>query len=178
MKKLIRKYFVFSLLFLSFSFAWSQGLIQTRNQPIKDQAMVITGDNQLEVLPNSRAIPQTNQATQPSSNIPYYRLIQTNAAAPINNKQLGIAYDHALNKTVFLTGEVSFKLKTGASLNTVLTGLQGANTSAPSLLVPPNIYVFYATTPQQIVSLTNQLKASSLVDWADAYVLNGRLNNE
>ena len=174
MNYLIKKLLATGLVLLACSFAWTQGVVAaTQARSIQDPQMVISGPSKLELLPTSRAVPQPSEGNFAT---PIFSIITTSANAPITNKQLAVAYNHALNNTVFLTGEVSFKLKTGASLSALQADLQSVINVSPKLLVSPSVYIFNATSPAQIVNLTNKLKASSAVEWAEAAVILGRVN--
>ena len=174
MNYLIKKLLATGLVLLACSLTWNQGVVAaTQTQAIQDPQMVINGPNRLELLPTNRAVPQPSQGNFAT---PIFSIISTGANAPITNTQLAVAYNHALNTTVFLSGEVSFKLKTGASLSSLQKDLQAVISVSPQLLVSPNVYIFNATSPSQIVNLTNQLKASSAVEWAEAAVILGRVN--
>ena len=170
----LKSLFFAGLIVCATPWVWTQSAAQT--QDIQDPKMVISGINQLELMPSNRAVPQTNQPNQGNVNAPTFSIITTTTTAPISNMQLAVAYDHTLNTRVFLTGEVTFKLKTGFSLSSLQTSLQSITNATPSLLVAPNVYVFYATSPKQIVTLSNQLKASSAVEWVEVYVIHGRVN--
>jgi len=174
MNYFIKKLLATGLVLLACSLTWTQGVVAaTQTQAIQDPQMVISGPNKLELLPTSRAVPQPSQGNFAT---PIFSIITTSANAPITNTQLAVAYNHALNTTVFLTGEVSFKLKTGASLSALQADLQSVINVSPKLLVSPSVYILNATSPAQIVNLTNQLKASSAVEWAEAAVILGRVN--
>lgn len=62
------------------------------------------------------------------------------------------------------------------SLDFLSMDLQSLINVSPKLLVSPSVYIFNATSPAQIVNLTNKLKASSAVEWAEAAVILGRVN--
>jgi hypothetical protein len=174
MNYFIKKLLATGLVLLACSFTWTQGVVAaTQARSIQDPQMVISGSSKLELLPTSRAVPQPSEGNFAT---PIFSIITTSANAPITNKQLAVAYNHALNTTVFLTGEVSFKLKAGANLSTLQADLQSVINVSPKLLVPPSVYIFNATSPAQIVNLTNKLKASSAVEWAEAAVILGRVN--
>ena len=170
----IKKLLATGLVLLFCSFTWTQELVAaSQARSIQDPQMVISGPSKLELLPTSRAVLQPSEGNFAT---PIFSIITTSANASITNTQLAVAYSHALNTTVFLTGEVSFKLKTGASLSALQTDLQAVINVSPKLLVSPSVYIFNATSPAQIVNLTNQLKASSAVEWAEAAVILGRVN--
>ena len=170
----IKKLLVTSLVLLACSLTWTQVVAAvTQTQAVQDPQMLIIGPNKLELLPTSRAVPQPSEGNFAT---PIFSIITTSADAPITNKQLAVAYNHALNTTVFLTGEVSFKLKAGASLSALQADLQSVINVSPKLLVSPSVYIFNATSPVQIVNLTNKLKSSSAVEWAEAAVILGRVN--
>jgi len=113
MNSFIKKLLASSLILLACSLIWTAGVVAaTQARSIQDPQMVISGPSKLELLPTSRAVPQPSEGNFAT---PIFSIITTGNNAPITNTQLAVAYNHALNITVFLTGEVSFKLKAGAS---------------------------------------------------------------
>ena len=134
--------------------------------PLRDVVnteMVIQFNGQkLEVLPTQRGIRNSSGA---------YKLISTNASEPFTRDSLGVAYSYAIRGPVFLTGELSVKLKPGFQAN----ALSGTGTNA-RLMVPPDVYIMMVGTPSAMVNLVKQLQLNPAVDWVEPFTTQGNIN--
>lgn len=131
-------------------------------RPILDMNMVIQfGGHRIEVLPAKRAVLQVNG---------HYTVMSTGTSEAITKDRLGIGYSYASNTHVLMNGEVSVKLKTGFSL----TSLGPLSTGAKSL-IPPDLFVLNASTPQELVRMMGALQSHRAVDWVEPFILRNRL---
>ena len=62
--------------------------------------------SQLEILETLRAVPEIQ-----SDGRTVYRVVTATTSSKIGPKQLGVAFNHTLQKQGFLTGEIAFKMK-------------------------------------------------------------------
>jgi len=133
-----------------------------RAEPILNPSMVIqVGSRDLEVLASSRAMRLNNGK---------YQLIDSNSA--YSGTLFGVAYDHTQKAYVFLTGDISFRLKASSELSK----LPNAIAVRSKLIVNPNTYVLNANSPADVVDLFNQLKASTAVEWAEVFIIQGSIS--
>jgi len=128
-------------------------------QAVINPAMVIeVGPRKLEVISNLRALPLGNSK---------YRLINSESA--FSSSVYGVAYDHTQKAYVFLTGDISFKLLNNSGLSALPSNISLRS----KLLASPSTYVFNVNSPSDVVSLFNQLKSSSAVEWAEVFSVQG-----
>ena len=73
---------------------------------------------------------------------------------------------------MILTGEISFKLKKGMSLASILN----APVTSIKILINPDVYVVTSSTPIELVSYFKLLSISSAVEWVELYKINGKFN--
>jgi len=100
-----------------------------------------------------------------------YTLITADATDGLSRDKLGVAYSYARRGPVFLTGEVSAKLRTGFQAS-ALSGL-GVDIR---LLAPPDVYILTVSTPPAIVSLVKQLQLNPAVEWVEPFTVQGNIN--
>jgi hypothetical protein len=135
-------------------------------RPIADPAMVVLDRGaKLEILPNARAIPQS---TAPGRVI-RHQVIAANAGDAMGSGKLGVLFNHSLQKQGYITGEISFKMKSGHTA-------QGSSlTSYPGLkrITEPEVYIVNARTPAEFISLLKRLQKRSDVEWAEPTVIYG-----
>ena len=158
MKKILLTLLVFVYCQIGFAqLIISKNILQA--DPILNPAMVIqVGARDLEVLPSLRAL-RLNDGK--------YQLIESESA--YSGSLFGVAFDHTQKAYVFLTGDISFRLKNGSSLSVL------PNTIAPKskLIANPDTYVLNVNSPSEVVNLFNQLKASPAVEWAEVFIIQG-----
>lgn len=134
--------------------------------PLRDvvntEMLIQFNGQKLEVLPTQRGIRNSSGA---------YKLISTNASEPFTRDSLGVAYSYAIRGPVFLTGELSVKLKPGFQAN----ALSGTGTNA-RLMVPPDVYIMMVGTPSAMVNLVKQLQLNPAVDWVEPFTTQGNIN--
>lgn len=134
--------------------------------PLRDVVnteMVIQFNGQkLEFLPTQRGIRNSSGA---------YKLIGSEASEPFSRDSLGVAYSYALRGPVFLTGELSVKLKPGFQAN----ALSGTGTNA-RLMVPPDVYIMMVSTPSAMVNLVKQLQLNPAVEWVEPFTTQGNIH--
>ncbi len=111
----------------------------------------------------------TQRAVRNSAGV--YSILGADASEVITRDKLGVAYSYALRGPVFMTGEVSVKLRQGfqaSSLNEVAASAR--------LLVPPDVYILKVNTPNALVSLVKQLQLIPAVEWVEPYTIQGNTN--
>ena len=159
-------------LFLSFSLAlWlpvamAQIVLPNAPAPLRtviNSEMVIQFNGQkMELLPTHRGIRNSNGV---------FSLINAEASEPITRDKLAVAYSYAIRGSIFLTGEVSVKLRPGFQASS----LSGAGSSL-RLLVPPDVYILVASTPSTVVSLVKQLQLNPAVEWVEPFTTQGNIH--
>lgn len=158
------------LMILVSSAALAQLRAPTRQLPsIADQTMTINDRGaQLEVLPTQRAIPQVDPTRQRTM----HRLVRAKASSPIGPATLGVVYNHAMQETGFITGEITFQVKGGHAFS-------GSPAQYPGLrlITRPAVYAVYARTPAEFIQLMRTLKSRPDLAWVEPTVIYGPLTN-
>ena len=126
---------------------------------VNSEMLVQFNGQKIEVLPSQRGI-------RNSAGI--YSIVSADASEIMTRDKLGVAYSYALRGPVFLTGEVSVKLRAGFQAS-ALNGL-GTNVR---LLVPPDVYILMATTPNALVNLVKQLQLNPAIEWVEPFTVQG-----
>jgi hypothetical protein len=129
-------------------------------RPVTNPEMVIQFNGQrMEMLTTQRGI-------RNSSGV--YSIIPADSSDTITRDKLAVAYSYALRGPVFLTGEVSVKLKPGFQASAI----SGAAINM-RLMVPPDVYIFTVSTPVAVVTLVKQLQLNPAVDWVEPFAIQG-----
>ena len=122
---------------------------------VKDPAMVIQpGRARIEIFPTQRIEMMTDRAGT--------RVMAEKAAiagARLTADQPVLVFNHAYQQFGYATGEIAFKFKGDKSLSSVKSFVPSAEA------VGNQFYVVNVQTPAAILSVTNQLKARSDIDW-------------
>ena len=136
-----------------------------KSKQILDLSMVIKDrSQQLEIYPALRARPESIGSGQIG-----YKLNNVEVNAPINNKHLGVVFNHTLQAQGFITGEITFKIKGGGEP----VGFDPANYPGFVKLTSPNIYEVVASTPSEFIQLFNRLKSRNDLEWVEPVVIYG-----
>ena len=168
---MIMKFFKFILIFLSF-FELAAGQIilpqipeniKPLRSPINTDMIIIDQSSSIEILPLLRAKPVTRDN---------FKISDSDAYGKFNKDSLGVAFNHTSGNDLILTGEISFKLKKGMSLASILN----APLASIKLLINPDIYVVTSSTPIELVSYFKLLSISNSVEWVELYKINGKFN--
>jgi hypothetical protein len=146
----------------------AMGQIVLPNAPAPLRA-VINSDMLIQFNGQKMEILGTQRGVRNAAGI--YSLVGADASDTITRDKLGVAYSYALRGPVFLTGEVSVKLRGGFQAN-ALNGI-GNNVR---LLVPPDVYILMVNTPNALVSLVKQLQLNPAVEWVEPFTIQGSTN--
>ena len=129
-------------------------------RPVTNPEMVIQFNGQrMEMLTTQRGIRNASGV---------YSIIPADSSDTITRDKLAVAYSYALRGPVFLTGEVSVKLKPGFQASAI----SGAAINM-RLMVPPDVYIFTVSTPVAVVTLVKQLQLNPAVDWVEPFAIQG-----
>ena len=129
-------------------------------RPVTHPEMLIQFNGQrMEMLATQRGIRNTSGV---------YSIIPADTSEAITRDRLAVAYSYALRGPVFLTGEVSVKLKPGFQASAI----SGAALNM-RLMVPPDVYIFTVSTPVAVVTLVKQLQLNPAVDWVEPFAIQG-----
>jgi hypothetical protein len=129
-------------------------------RPVTNPEMVIQFNGQrMEMLTTQRGIRNASGV---------YSIIPADSSDTITRDKLAVAYSSALRGPVFLTGEVSVKLKPGFQASAI----SGAAINM-RLMVPPDVYIFTVSTPVAVVTLVKQLQLNPAVDWVEPFAIQG-----
>jgi hypothetical protein len=129
-------------------------------RPVTNPEMVIQFNGQrIEMLTTQRGIRNASGV---------YSIIPADSSDTITRDKLAVAYSYALRGPVFLTGEVSVKLKPGFQASAI----SGAAINM-RLMVPPDVYIFTVSTPVAVVTLVKQLQLNPAVDWVEPFAIQG-----
>ena len=129
-------------------------------RPVTNPEMVIQFNGQrMEMLTTQRGIRNASGV---------YSIIPADSSDTITRDKLAVAYSYALRGPVFLTGEVSVKLKPGFQASAI----SGAAINM-RLKVPPDVYIFTVSTPVAVVTLVKQLQLNPAVDWVEPFAIQG-----
>jgi hypothetical protein len=135
-------------------------------RPVTDPANVVNDrGSKLEVFPTQRAAVVHDLA---SGSIKH-QVTTANTTAPIGPRSLGVVFNHAMQQTGYISGEISFKPKPGFSTKGLST------TEFPGLkhLDRAGIYVVQTTTPTQFMDVMKKLQARKDVEWVEPTVTYG-----
>jgi hypothetical protein len=129
-------------------------------RPVTNPEMVIQFNGQrMEMLTTQRGIRNASGV---------YSIIPADSSDTITRDKLAVAYSYALRGPVFLTGEVSVKLKPGFQASAI----SGAAINM-RLMVPPDVYILTVSTPVAVVTLVKQLQLNPAVDWVEPFAIQG-----
>ena len=129
-------------------------------RPVTNPEMVIQFNGQrMEMLTTQRGIRNASGV---------YSIIPADSSDTITRDKLAVAYSYALRGPVFLTGEVSVKLKPGFQASAI----SGAAINM-RLMVPPDVYIFTVSMPVAVVTLVKQLQLNPAVDWVEPFAIQG-----
>lgn len=132
-------------------------------RPVINPEMVIQFNGQrMEMLATQRGIRNASGS---------YSIIPADTSDAITREKPAVAYSYALRGPVFLTGEVSVKLRPGFQA----TAISGAAINM-RLMVPPDVYILTVSTPVAIVNLVKQLQLNPAVDWVEPFAIQGNTN--
>ena len=129
---------------------------------INSEMVIEFNGQKMELLPTQRGV--RNSAG-------VFSLINAEASEPITRDKLAVAYSYAIRGSIFLTGEVSVKLRPGFQASS----LSGTGSSL-RLLVPPDVYILVTSTPSAVVSLVKQLQLNPAVEWVEPFTTQGNTN--
>jgi hypothetical protein len=139
---------------------------QSPPQPITDPSMVVTDRGaKLEILANERAMTTVDN----SGFRVLRRTIVPNAGVPIGPNQLGVVFNHAMQAHGYISGEITFKVKTGPAFPSqnlqLYPGLK--------LIIARYVYAVTARTPAEFIRVLKQLQARTDLDWVEPTVIYG-----
>ena len=132
-------------------------------QPVTDPSMVVLDRGaKLEVLATERAT-----ATVDSSGLRVlqHRIVASTGAA-IGPNQLGVVFNHAMQARGYITGEITFKAKSGQIFTTqnpqLYPGLK--------VIVAPSVYAVTTRTPAEFIRVLKRLQARPDIEWVEPTV--------
>lgn len=132
-------------------------------RPVINPEMVIQFNGQrMELLAAQRGIRNASGV---------FSIIPADSSDVITRDKLAVAYSYALRGPVFLTGEVSVKLRPGFQASAI----SGAAINM-RLMVPPDVYILTVSTPVAVVNLVKQLQLNPAVDWVEPFAIQGNTN--
>ncbi len=132
---------------------------------VTDPVMVIDDrGSQLEILEKLRAIPETQ-----SDGRTVYRVVTVAASSRIGPSQFGVAFNHALQKQGFLTGEIAFKMKGDQHPS----GFDPYDYPGLAKVINPNVYEVVVGTPREFVDVYNRLKGRNDLEWVEPVLIHG-----
>lgn len=130
---------------------------------IGDAAMLMQfGGQKIEVFPASRAVKSLNGQ---------YTLVDASTSEALSKDRVGVGYSHASHSHVVLSGEISIKLKARYSVASL-----GPIASEVKLQMPPDLYLFTARTPLDLVRWVGWLQANPAVEWVEPFSVRARIN--
>jgi hypothetical protein len=146
---------------------WAQDASNSKQSPkrVENPDFVIESKgSKLELLPNNRANltsknGQMNRSTESADEV-------------FTTKKLGILFNHNSGAENVTTGEITFKLKSGVSEDS----LQALMLPNVVLVMKPDIYLIKTATPGQMVKIARQLNASALVEWSEPFIVPSNIN--
>jgi len=149
---------LFALLVVSWSAHADLRAPERQLQAIVDPANVITDrGSKLEILPTVRAVPQIDS----TGHATLRRISSASASYPISPQQLGVVYNHSMQQQGYISGEIAFKMKAGATGK----GLSAALYPGLKQITKPEVYVTNARTPAEFMKIMKRLQARADVEW-------------
>ena len=135
-------------------------------QPVTDPSMVVMDRGaKLEVLPSKRATPRAGR----TGRVVAHHVTTASASAPISSHQLGVVFNHAMQQQGYVSGEIGFKMKTGAIAN----GLDPSLYPGLKKITEPEVYVVNTRTPAEFLSVLKRLQRRSDLAWVEPIVTYG-----
>lgn len=139
-------------------------------QTVVDPANVLMDrGSQLEILPTVRAVPQTDS----TGRVTAHRLSPANAGNPIGPTQLGVVFNYSMQQQGYISGEIAFKLKAGATAKE----FSGAEYPGLKRITKPEVYVVNARTPAEFKSVLKRLQGRPDIEWVVPTVTYGPATN-
>jgi hypothetical protein len=129
-----------------------------------DESMVLDDrGSKLEVFPTLRAARKMSIAGKGAVHSEF----AARKSLPINQQQLGVVFNHAMQARGYITGEIAFRMKDGLQATDWLD-----KSSYPGFakLTAPNVYVVVARTPSEFVELAKRLQARPDMEWVEPIV--------
>ncbi|MGH8201620.1 MAG: hypothetical protein ACREVO_14875 [Steroidobacteraceae bacterium] len=118
----------------------------------------------LEVLPAVRATPAMDPATGRVRQF----VNKSAATSRIDQRHLGVVFNHTMQQQGYVTGEIAFMMKAGHTPT-------GDRSVYPGLrkLTASGLYEVVAHTPAQFVAVTKALQRRSDIAWVEPIVIYG-----
>ena len=136
---------------------------------VADQANVIMDRGaMLELLPSQRVVSVTAADGKPR-----YSVTTAAPTSGINSMQMGLIFNHALQQTGVISGEISFQLKLGSTVS----GWSESEFPGLRLIVKPDVYVVNTRTPEEFMAVLKRLQGSVDVTWVEPTIRYGLILN-
>lgn len=120
----------------------------------------------LEIRPLTRA----TLATDSHNRISIKKVIQASPSSAISATQLGVVYNHAMQQYGYISGEISYIMKSNGDLASELTSL---GYPAPTALLGGKIHVVNARSVQEFVKIMSLLQSRNDVETVEPTVTYG-----
>lgn len=134
-------------------------------QAVADPSMIVMDRGaKLEVFPTKRATTRMDSARRTL----VHDVTMASQDAPIGPTELGVVFNHAMQQQGYITGEISFKVKSGRPFS-------GSAALYPNLkkIISPSTYVVNARTPDEFIKVLKRLQARTDLEWVEPTVTYG-----
>jgi hypothetical protein len=129
---------------------------------VSDPSMVVMDRGaKLEVFPTRRAVSQVDEA----SHRLVRRIAVTSATTAFDSGHMGVVFNYARQQQGYISGEISFKVKSGQKFSESASRYPGLK-----LVVPPSMYVVNAHTPAEFIGILKDLQNRSDLEWVEPTV--------
>lgn len=132
-------------------------------QTVADPNMVIDDrGSKLEVLSDKRATARLSNTGDRTVSV-----FKADKSSAITSQQLGVVFNHAMQATGYISGEIAFKMKGDLQAT---SGFDSGSYPGLAKLTTPNVYVVVARTATEFVDLTKRLQQRTDVEWVEPIV--------
>jgi hypothetical protein len=133
--------------------------------PISDPSMVVIDrGSELEIIPAQRAAPESDAAGHT-----VHRVSASPADAPIGPHELGVVFNHSMQKQGYFTGEIAFKMKAGRPVGAV----KASHYPQIRKITDPAVYVLNARTPAEFLAVLKRLQGRHDLEWVEPTIIYG-----
>ena len=145
-------------------------LPETPRRAVADSSNLLTDRGaQVELLPQSRLVAAASADGSRS-----YAVTAAAKSDLLDAQHMGLVYNHSLQATGAISGEITFALRNG------LVADNWSTAQYPGLkrIVPPNVYVVNARSVTEFAALLQSLQTDARVQWVEPTIQYGLVPSE
>jgi hypothetical protein len=140
----------------------TQRSIQDPSMMFKDRGSL------LEVLPKQRVLRQIDSSGRSNVQV----LTTVDPSAPMGPLNLGVVFNHTIQKEGYINGEITFRVKRGQRIG----DFDKSRYPGLKLILDSNVFVVTARTPADFMNLLKRLQNRADLVWVEPNVVYRRSN--